>query len=103
MAPIKGGDDDKDDDAGGKKADAKQKKNKAAADDPLIGRQVDNAEDEDVGEIIEVRWRKYGGKKRKRAVVKWGTPLEKANGTLTFTKEYFVSDLTPLLLPVQQQ
>ena len=68
-----------------------------------VGRQVGNAEDEDVGEIVEVRWRKFGGKKRKRAVVKWGTPLEKADGTLTFTKEYFVSDLTPLLLPVQQQ
>ena len=56
-----------------------------------------------MGEIVEVKWRKYGGKKRKRAIVKWGTPLEKADGTLTFTKEYFVSDLTPLLLPVQQQ
>ena len=95
VAPIKGVDD-----AGGKAA-AKKKSTKA--DDPLIGRQVGNAEDEDVGEIVEVRWRKFGGKKRKRAVVKWGTPLEKADGTTTFTKEYFVSDLTPLLLPVQQQ
>ena len=105
VAPIKGVDDDDDkDDAGGKKAAAKQKKqtqkNNTKADDPLIGRQVGNAEDEDVGEIVEVRWRKFGGKKRKRAVVKWGTPLEKADGTLTYMKEYFVPDLTPLLLPL---
>ena len=101
VAPIKGGgttDKDDDDKVASTKEDTNtSKKNKA--DDPLIGRQVGNAEDEDVGEIIEVRWRKYGGKKRKRAVVKWGTPLEKADGTLTYTKEYFASDLTPLLLP----
>jgi hypothetical protein len=99
--PIKG-DDAGDDKAAAEQQKKTQKKN-TKADDPLIGRQVGNVEDEDVGEIVEVRWRKFGGKKRKRAVVKWGTPLEKADGTLTFTKEYFVSDLTPLLLPVQQQ
>ena len=104
VAPIKDVDDAGDKAAAEQKNKKKQQQKKnTKADDPLIGRQVGNAEDEDVGEIIEVRWRKFGGKKRKRAVVKWGTPLEKADGTLTFTKEYFVSDLTPLLLPVQQQ
>ena len=68
--------------------------------DPLIGRRVGNVEDEDVGVIIDVKFRKYNGKKRKRAVVKWNTPLEKADGSLTYTKEYFVSDLKPLLLPL---
>ena len=79
------------------KEDTHSKKKNAV--DPLIGRQVGNVEEEDLAETIAVRWRKYGGKKQKRAVVKWGTPLEKADGTLTYTKEYFVSDLTPLLLP----
>ena len=57
-----------------------------------------NVEDDDIGVIIDVKFRKYNGKKRKRAIVKWNTPLEKADGSLTYTKEYFVSDLKPLLL-----
>jgi hypothetical protein len=68
--------------------------------DPLIGRQVGNVEDDDIGVIIDVKFRKYNGKKRKRAIVKWNTPLEKADGSLTYTKQYFVSDLKPLLLPL---
>ena len=37
-----------------------------------------NVEDEDVRMIIDVKFRKYNGKKRKRAVVKWNMPLEES-------------------------
>ena len=99
VAPIKDSAEDDNDKA--TTTEDKKSKKKKKADDPLIGRQVGNAEDEDVGEVVEVKWRKFGGKnRRKRAVVKWNTPPEKADGTLTHMKKYVVSDLTPLLPPV---
>ena len=81
-------------------SDKPKKQGSSSSTDSLIGRQLGNVEDEDVGVIVDVKFRKYNGKKRKRAVVKWNTPLEKADGSLTYTKEYFVSDLKPLLLPL---
>jgi hypothetical protein len=77
VAPIKG---DEDDDKATTTEDKNNKKKTKKADDPLICRQVGSAEDEDVGEIVEVKWRKFGGKKKEAGVDQVGHATTREGG-----------------------
>jgi hypothetical protein len=54
---------------------------------PLIGRQISNTEDGDVGVVTMWYWQKSGGSRKQRFLVRWNTPLVN-KGKQTVWKDY---------------